>query len=59
MARSWRLQRLLGDDDAEFFENPLAEIHDLTSARPMNRRNRATLDDRSERPMRVVKPGWL
>ena len=53
-------QRLLGDDDAEFFENPLAEIDDPPAHDPMNRRNRAALDDRGERrPMRVVKPGWL
>src|ERR1700692_1136105 len=53
-------QRLLGDDDAEFFENPLAEIDDPPAHDPMNRRNRAALADRGERrPMRVVKPGWL
>ena len=42
-------QRLLGDDDAEFFENPLAEIDDPPAHDPMNRRNRAALDDRGER----------
>src|SRR5580704_9568502 len=53
-------QRLLGDDDAEFFENPLAKIDDPPAHDPMNRRDRAALDDRGERrPMRVVKPGWL
>src|ERR1700734_899062 len=53
-------QRLLGDDDAEFLENPLAEIDDTPAHDPVNRWNWAALDDRGERrPMRVVKPGWL
>src|SRR5260370_17911514 len=53
-------QRLLGDNDAEFLENPLAEIDDPPAHDPMNGWNRAALDDRSERrPMRVVQPGRL
>src|SRR5258708_25155871 len=53
-------QRLLGDDAANLLENPLAKIDDPPAHDPMNRRDRAALDDRGERrPMRVVKPGWL
>ena len=53
-------QRLLGDDDAEFLENPLAEIDDPPAHDPVNRRDRAALDDRGERgAMRVVQPRRL
>src|SRR6204780_490094 len=53
-------QRLLGDDDAEFLENPLAEIDDPPAHDPVNRRNWAALDDRGERgAMRVVQPRRL
>ena len=53
-------QRLLGDDDAEFFENPLAEIDDPPAHDPVNRRDWAALDDRGERgAMRVVQPRRL
>ena len=40
---------LLGDDDAEFLENPLPEIDDPPAHDPMNRRDRPALDDRRER----------
>ena len=53
-------QRLLGDDDAEFLENPLAEIDDPPAHNPVNRRNWAALDDRDKRgAMRVVQPRRL
>ena len=53
-------QRLLGDGDAEFLENPLAEIDDPPAHHPVNSRDRPTLDDRGERSaMRVVQPRWL
>ena len=53
-------QRLLGDSDAEFLENPLAEIDDPPAHDPVNRRDWAALDDRSERgAMRVVQPRRL
>ena len=53
-------QRLLGDGDAEFLENPLAEIDDPPAHDPVNRRNWAALDDRGERgAMRVVQPRRL
>src|ERR1700722_20653002 len=53
-------QRLLGDDDAEFLENPLAEIDDPPAHDPVNRWNWAALDDRDERgAMRVVQPRRL
>jgi hypothetical protein len=42
-------QRLLGDDDAEFLENPLPEIDDPPAHDPMNRRDRPALDERRER----------
>src|ERR1700692_762841 len=42
-------QRLLGDGDAEFLENPLAEIDDPPAHDPVNRRNWAALDERGER----------
>ena len=37
-------QCLLGDDDAEFLENPLAEIDDPPAHDAMNRRDRAALE---------------
>ena len=50
-------QGLLGDDDAELFENPLAEIDDPPPHDPVNRCDRPTLEDRSQRrPMLVVQP---
>src|SRR5271167_3797053 len=50
-------QRLLGDDDAKLLENPLAEIDDSPANHPMNRRDRAALDDRGERgAVRAVQP---
>ena len=53
-------QRLLGDDDAEFLENPLAEIDDPPAHDPVNRRDWAALDDRGERgAMRAVQPRRL
>ena len=53
-------ERLLGDDDAEFLENPLAEIDDPPAHDPMNRRDRPALDDRRQRrPMLVVQPRRL
>ena len=53
-------QRLLGDGDAEFLENPLAEIDDPPAHDPVNRRNWAALDERGERgAMRVVQPRRL
>src|SRR5208337_4498757 len=41
--------RLLGHDDPELFENPLAEIDDPPAHHPVNRRDRATLNDRRQR----------
>src|SRR5271155_1991410 len=53
-------QRLLGDDDTEFLENPLAEIDDPPAHDPVNRRDWAALDDRGERgAMRPVQPRRL
>src|SRR5277367_2552021 len=53
-------QRLLGDDDTEFLENPLAEIDDPPAHDPVNRRDWAALDDRGERgAMRAVQPRRL
>ena len=53
-------QRLLGDDDAKLLENPLAEIDDPPAHDPMNRRDRAALDDRGERgAVGAVQPGSL
>ena len=50
-------QRLLGDDDAEFLENPLPEIDDPPAHDPMNRRDRPALDERRERrAMRLIEP---
>ena len=50
-------ERLLGDDDAEFLENPLAEIDDPPAHDPMNRRDRPALDERRERrAMRLIEP---
>jgi hypothetical protein len=42
-------QRLLGDHDAKLRESPLAQIDDPPAHDPMNRRDRAALDDRGER----------
>ena len=51
---------LLGDDDAEFLENPLPEIDDPPAHDPMNRRDRPALDDRRERrAIRLVEPRLL
>ena len=51
---------LLGDDAAEFLENPLPEIDDPPAHDPMNRRDRPALDDRRERrAMRLVEPRLL
>ena len=48
---------LLGDDDAEFLENPLPEIDDPPAHDPMNRRDRPALDERRERrAMRLIEP---
>jgi hypothetical protein len=53
-------QRLLGDDNAEFLENPLAEIDDPRAHDPVNRRDRAALDDRGIRgAMCLVQPRRL
>ena len=53
-------QCLLGDDDAEFLEDPLAEIDNPPAHDPMHRRDRAALDDRGERgAVRAVQPGSL
>ncbi len=53
-------QGLLGDDDAELLKNPLAEIDDPPSHDPVNRWDRPTLEDRSQRrPMLVVQPRRL
>ena len=41
-------QGLPGDDDAEFLEDPLAEIDDPPPHDPMNSRDRAALDDRGK-----------
>ena len=42
-------QGLPGDDNAEFLEDPLAEIDDPPPHNPMNGRDRAALDHRGER----------
>jgi len=47
-------QRLLGDDDAELLEHPLAEIDDPPAHDAVNRWNRATLDDRRQCGSMVV-----
>src|SRR5260370_16797158 len=53
-------QRLLGDDDPEFLEYPLAEIDDPPSHNPVNRRDRPALEDRRQRrAMRLVQPRRL
>src|SRR3984957_13629969 len=53
-------QRLLGDDDAKLLENLLAKIDDPPAHDPMNRRDRAALDDRGERgAVCAVQPGSL
>src|SRR5271166_2903138 len=53
-------QRLLGDDDAEFLVNPLAEIDDPPSHHAMNGGDRAALDDRGQRgSVRIVQPRRL
>ena len=53
-------QRLLGDDDPEFLEYPLAEIDDPPLHDPVNRRDRAALEDRRQRrAMRLVQPRRL
>ena len=40
-------QCLLGDDDTEFLEDPLAEIDDAPTHDPVNRRDRAALEYRA------------
>ena len=51
---------LLGDDDAEFLENPLPEIDDPPTHDPVNRWDRPALDNRRQpRPMRLVEPRRL
>ena len=53
-------QRLLGDDDAEFFGQPLAKIDDPPAHDPMNCRDRSALKDRHQRrAMLVVQPRRL
>jgi len=53
-------ERLLGDNDAEFLENPLAKIDDPPVHHPMNRRDRPALEDCGQRPpMLVVQPRRL
>jgi hypothetical protein len=53
-------QRLLGDDDLEFIENPLAGINDPPSHDPVNHRDRPALEDRRQRrAMRLVQPRRL
>jgi hypothetical protein len=53
-------ERPLGDNDAEFLENPWAKIDDPTAHDPMNRRDRPALEDCSQRrPMLVVQPRRL
>ena len=53
-------QGLPGDDDAEFREDPLAEIDDPPPHDPMNSRDRAALDDRGKGgSVRVVETRWL
>src|ERR1700726_2060435 len=49
-------QCLLGDDDAEFLEHPLAEIDDPPAHDAMHGRDRAALEYRGERgAMRAVQ----
>ena len=53
-------QRLLGDHDAEFLVNPLAEVDDPPSYDGMNGRDRTALDDRCQRgSVRIVQPRRL
>ena len=53
-------QGLPGDDNAEFLEDPLAEIDDPPPHNPMNGRDRAALDHRGERgTVRVIARGAL
>ena len=53
-------QRLLGHDDPELLEDPLAEIDDPPPDDAVNRRDRAALDDRGEGgSVRVVQPRRL
>ena len=53
-------QRLLGDDDAEFFPYPLAEIDDPPANDAVSGWDRTALDDRGQRrPMRIVQPRRL
>jgi hypothetical protein len=53
-------QRLLGDSDAKFLENPLAEIDDPPAHDLVNRRDWAALDDHGERgAIPVVQPRRL
>jgi len=47
-------QRLLGDGDAEFLENPLAEIDDPPALDVMNRWDRSALEDRRQRLARLL-----
>jgi hypothetical protein len=53
-------QRLLGDDDAEFFPYPLTEIDDPPANDTVSGWDRTALDDRGQRgPMRIVQPRRL
>jgi len=53
-------QRLLGDDDTEFFPYPLAEIDDSPANDAVSGRDRTALDDRGQRsPMHIVQPRRL
>lgn len=52
--------RMLGDNDAEFLENPLARIDDPPAHGSMNRRDRPALEESSQRrPMLLVQPRRL
>lgn len=60
IARSSRLRVLLGDDDVEFLEYPLAQIDDAPANNAMDRRDRPALDHgRNGRPLRIVEPRRL
>ena len=53
-------ERLLGDRDPEFLEQPLAKIDDPPAHDPMDRRNRPALNDGGKRrPVRAIEPGRL
>ena len=53
-------ERLMGDNDAEFLENPSAQIDDPPTHDPVNRWDRPALEDCSQRgPMCLVQPRRL